>query len=62
MEYLTAKQVSNVTGYKYRHLWSYIKRGSFPQPDINIGNKPLWKEQTIAGLEFAPKRKKEIND
>jgi predicted DNA-binding transcriptional regulator AlpA len=57
LDYFTARQVAEETGYKYHHLWSYIKRGTFPKPDINLGNKPLWKPETIEGIEYSSRRK-----
>jgi predicted DNA-binding transcriptional regulator AlpA len=51
-EWLTAQQVCELTGYKYRHFWVYLKRGHIPPPDLNFGRKPLWKRENIEGLVF----------
>lgn len=45
--YLTAREVAGLVGYPYRQLWTRLSRGTLPSPDVNLGNKPLWKEQTV---------------
>jgi predicted DNA-binding transcriptional regulator AlpA len=45
---LTGKEVAESAGLRYKTLWTYKKRNTLPEPDIYIGNKPLWKRETIA--------------
>lgn len=45
---LTGEQVASIAGLKYKTLWTYRKRNTLPEPDIYLGNKPLWKKETIA--------------
>ena len=44
---LTAQDVADYAGMKYKHLWTYQKRGTLPAADMYLGNKPLWKRETI---------------
>lgn len=46
-EWLTGADVASIAGLKYKTLWTYRKRGTLPQPDQYIGNKPLWNRSTI---------------
>lgn len=46
-EYLTAKEVADIAGLQYKTLWTYRKRNTLPEPDVYLGNKPLWTRQTI---------------
>jgi predicted DNA-binding transcriptional regulator AlpA len=48
--------VSELTGIKYKHIWIYKKRGVFPEPDDYIGNKPLWKKETIEAWDNTRRR------
>ena len=61
-DWLTAQEVCDLTGYKYRHFWVYLKRGVIPEPDMNLGHKPLWKRETVEGIEFTPQRRKETTN
>ena len=45
--YLTAKEVADTAGLKYNTLWQYRKRSTLPEPDMYLGNKPLWEKHTI---------------
>lgn len=45
--FLTAQGVAEATGYPYRHLWTLVSRGTLPSPDVNLGNKPLWKQASV---------------
>lgn len=47
----TAKDVAEFTGYPYRQLWSYLKRGTLPEADYRVGNKPLWLRTTLEQWE-----------
>ena len=44
---ITAKELAEKTGYPYRQVWTYLKRGILPQPDYRFENKPLWKVETV---------------
>lgn len=46
-ELVTARGVAERTGYPYQQLWTYLKRGTLPQADYKVENKPLWKKETI---------------
>jgi predicted DNA-binding transcriptional regulator AlpA len=54
--YLTAKQTAALVGFPYRQLWTRQSRGTLPSPDVNLGHKPLWKEQTV--IDWLDKREK----
>jgi predicted DNA-binding transcriptional regulator AlpA len=45
--YLTAQEVADTAGLQYKTLWTYLKRGTLPAPDTYVGNKPLWKTESI---------------
>ena len=44
---ITTHQVADICDMKYRHIWTYLKRGVMPTPKMYIGNKPLWDKPTI---------------
>jgi len=46
-DYLTGQEVADTAGLKYKTLWTYLKRNTLPEPDLYLGNKPLWKRSTI---------------
>jgi predicted DNA-binding transcriptional regulator AlpA len=46
-QYMTAQQVADTAGLKYHTLWMYRRRNTLPEPDLYLGNKPLWEKQTI---------------
>jgi predicted DNA-binding transcriptional regulator AlpA len=50
---LTAHDVALHAGLPYRQLWTYQSRGTLPQADIHLGNKPLWYRSTIETWDFS---------
>lgn len=56
---ITTHQVADLTGMKYRHIWTYMKRGVMPTPTMYIGNKPLWDKTVVE--EWAASRRRRIS-
>ena len=52
--WLTSHEVADLAGIPYAYLWTYRKRGTFPEPDQYIGNKPLWSKKTVEEWNFNP--------
>jgi len=58
-EWLTTHELADYANMPYPNLWTYLKRGILPTPDMYVGNKPLWKRSTIEAFSFPEfKRKK----
>lgn len=43
----TIRDVADHTGLKASSVRAYISMGEIPQPDFNLGYKPLWRQETI---------------
>jgi predicted DNA-binding transcriptional regulator AlpA len=49
---LTAHDVALHAGLPYRQLWTYQSRGTLPQADTHLGNKPLWYRSTVESWDY----------
>lgn len=49
MQLLSQKAVAKKTGLSFSTVQTYRKRGTLPEPDAVLDNKPLWTEATIEG-------------
>jgi len=46
-EWLTYTDIAKLSGLKYDTIYRHRKRSTLPEPDLQIGNKPLWSKSTI---------------
>ena len=46
-DWLTTTDIAYQTGLKIDTIYTYRKRNTLPEPDHMIGNRPLWKQETI---------------
>ena len=46
-DWLTSTDIARLTGLKVDTIYTYRNRNTLPDPDYTIGNRPLWKRETI---------------
>jgi predicted DNA-binding transcriptional regulator AlpA len=46
-EPLSLKDIARLSGLEYNTLFVYRRRGTLPEADHQVGNKPLWNKSTI---------------
>lgn len=46
-DWLTTTDIASLTGLKLDTIYTYRKRDTLPKEDHMIGNKPVWKRETI---------------
>lgn len=46
-EYIGSRAVADMLGIGLGKLFGMRKRDEFPKPDLELGNRPLWKPETI---------------
>jgi predicted DNA-binding transcriptional regulator AlpA len=46
-DWLTTTDIANLAGLKIDTIYTYRKRDTLPKEDHMLGNKPLWKKETI---------------
>lgn len=56
MDFLTCNDIAKMFDVKLRTVYVWIQRtkngnGFLPKPDYVLGNKPLWKKETIINTE-----------
>lgn len=61
-DWFTTHDVAEYSGIKYKHLWTYQKRGVLPEADIHIGNKPIWRRETIEAWSAQRQRWSKLSD
>jgi predicted DNA-binding transcriptional regulator AlpA len=46
-EWLTYKDIANLSGLKIDTIYRHVKRNTLPEAERRIDNKPLWKKSTV---------------
>ena len=59
-DWLTITDIAQETGLAIDTIYTYRKRNTLPEADHYIGNKPLWKHETITNWNEFRKRSNTI--
>lgn len=59
-ELMSARDLAEYANLPYRHLWTYLKRGILPTPDLHVGKSPVWKRSSVQAWDTARKSKDEV--
>lgn len=61
-DWLTTTDIASLTGLKLDTIYTYRKRDTLPKEDHMLGNKPVWKKETIQQWVDSRSTEVEITD
>lgn len=61
-DWLTTTDIASLTGLKLDTIYTYRKRDTLPKEDHMLGNKPVWKKETIQQWVESRSTEVEITD